>query len=82
MNILNADVNDDKLTQQWRSQCPAVLISGLHVSGPVRDVIQPRQLDLADFDRVFGPVVQFSCPGRLMRSHPLGCSSRRFPGKS
>src|SRR5215470_16075986 len=29
-------------------------------------------LDLADCDLVFGPVVKFGGPGRLMRSHLLG----------
>src|ERR1700747_865325 len=29
-------------------------------------------LDLTDSDLVFGPVVKFGCPGRLMRSHLLG----------
>jgi hypothetical protein len=35
-------------------------------------------LDLADCDLIFGPVVEFGGPGRLMRSHLLGMLEPAF----
>ena len=48
--------------------------------------LKSNPLDLADCDLVFGPVVEFGGPGRLMRSHLLSMlepprrQARALPG--